>query len=62
MSKNAEQIRSDTIWAYIEKFNEGPPLIGLSEEEALAQMQAAIKTGKPMPGVDMSEFPDGALI
>jgi len=50
------------IREYREKFNEGPPVWGLDNKQAIKQMKEAIKTGKEMKGFDMSKLPPDSLL
>jgi len=47
---------------YREKFDVGPPVWGLSDEEAINQMKKALKTGREMEGFDESKLPPDALL
>ncbi len=47
---------------YNEIFNQGAPIFGMSEEEALARMREAIKTKQPITETADKNIPDGALL
>lgn len=50
------------IAAYIEKFNEGPPIFEMEEEAAIKAIQHAIDTGEPIEEGAEANLPDGALL
>ena len=51
----------EAISLYREKFDEGPGIWGMDEDEAIAAMVEAVETGKPMEGLSDENLPDGAL-
>jgi hypothetical protein len=52
----------EAVRAYIERFNEGPPIFGIEPEDAVRQIQAALDKGEPMKTGAESETPPGALL
>ncbi len=51
----------EAIAAYIEKFDEGPPIREMDEQEAIDAMAAAIASGVSMESNIDEELPAGAL-
>ncbi len=50
------------IDAYIDMFDEGPPIFGMSEQHALRSIRKALSTGEPMPhGAGKDILPDMIL-
>jgi len=50
------------IKQYFDKFNEGPPIFGMEEDEALEKMRNAISTGKEITDTPDKHIPDGAIL
>ena len=44
----------EAIEAYIEQFDEGPPIFGLSDEEAVRRIQQSLESGEKMLAPDQS--------
>lgn len=50
------------IAAYIERFDEGPPVFGMEEADAIRAIERAIKSGEPIEEGAESNIPDGAML
>ena len=50
----------DAISAYFEKFDEGPPIRDMDENEAIAAIEVALETGKPITEGKDQDIPEGA--
>ena len=52
----------EAIQAYVEKFDEGPPIREMEEQEAIRAIEAALESGKPMESSPIEdELPEGAF-
>ncbi len=54
--------RIEAIKAYIEKFDKGPPVWGLSEEEVIQRIETALETGREMKNELHDDLEDGKLL
>lgn len=54
--------RKEAIAAYFEKFDEGPPIVGMEEDVAILLKEEAIKSGKKMTEGAEVDIPDEALL
>lgn len=52
----------EAVRAYLERFNEGPPIFGIEPEDAVRHIQAALDNGEPMKTGAESEIPPDALL
>ena len=52
----------ETINLYIETFNEGPPVYGMEEEEAIARIKEAVETGKKIVDGAEANAPKGVCL
>lgn len=52
----------DAITAYIEQFDEGPPIFDMEEDEAILSINEALESGKPLEEGLEKDIPDGALL
>lgn len=52
----------EPIRAYIERFDEGPPIYGMEPEDAIMAIEEALKTGNPMAQGAEKDIPDGAYL
>jgi len=50
------------IKAYFEKFNEGPPVIGMEEAEAIKKIQDAIENNQIIEEGAEADLPDDVII
>ena len=50
------------IEAYVEKFEEGPPVFGMEEDDAIAQIKKAIETNKKIEDGAEVDAPEDVLI
>lgn len=50
------------IAAYIERFDEGPPVFGMEEADAIRAIERAIKSGEPIEDGAEANIPDGAML
>ncbi len=53
---------SDLIEAHQRRFGEGSPIFGIPEEEAIASMEATLRTGKPIVHGAEKGIPPGAFL
>ena len=51
----------EAISAYREKFDVGPPIWEMEEDEALEKIERALKNGEPMDDDDGNVLPDGTF-
>lgn len=52
----------EAIEAYTEKFNEGPPVFGMDEAEAIKLIEKAIDTNTKIEEGAETQAPEGAII
>jgi len=52
----------EAIQAYSEKFDEGPPVFGMEEADAIARIEKAIETNTKIEEGAEVDIPDGALL
>jgi len=52
----------DAIAAYFEKFDEGPPIFGMDEVDAVDAIESALELGKPMEEGAEADIPSGAVL
>lgn len=52
----------EAIDAYIDKFKEGPPVMGMEEDEAIRKIQEAIDSNKPIEDGAEANLPPGVII
>lgn len=52
----------EAIAAYIERFDEGPPIFGWDEHEAVAAIEQALRDGKPLTAGAETQIPPQALL
>ena len=52
----------EAIMAYQEKFGEGPPIFGMSENEALDEIQRALESGTLITTGAEKDIDDDALL
>lgn len=50
------------IRAYKERFDEGPPIFGWDEREAIAAIEHALRDGKPLTAGAETQIPPQALL
>ncbi|NIP71811.1 MAG: hypothetical protein GWO16_01700 [Gammaproteobacteria bacterium] len=66
MDQNVDEGDDDSLQAaidaYIETFDEGPPIFGMSEQRALRSIRKALSTGKPMPHGAEKDIPPDAIL
>lgn len=52
----------EAVRAYVDRFDEGPPVLGMDEAEAIAMIEEALHAGKPIEDGPESQLPPGAII
>ena len=52
----------DAIQAYIDQFDEGPPILGLSDDDAVRAIQKALDEGQLMERPDMENITEDSFI
>ena len=52
----------EAIQAYYDKFDEGPPIFGMPEEEAIAMIQEAIEKNQPIDEGAEIDIPEDARL
>ncbi len=50
------------IIAYIDKFDEGPPIFGMEDDGAIQRIESAIESGEPLEEGAETVIPDDALL
>ena len=53
---------SKAIAAYREKFGEGPPILRIPDNEAIAMIEKSIKTGKKITDTADNNIPDESYL
>jgi len=52
----------EAVSAYIDKFDEGPPIFEMDEHRAISLIKKAIKDGRPMEESADRDIPPGAIL
>ncbi len=53
---------AEAVRAYTKRFDEGPPIFGLGEREAMELINRALESGKPARTGAESDLPHGAIL
>ncbi|MDH5377702.1 MAG: hypothetical protein OEX00_05230 [Gammaproteobacteria bacterium] len=59
MSKDDSKLITSLIQRYFLKFDEGPPIIGYSDEEIICELKKSLESGCKMEGRSLDDYPPG---